>query len=76
MCAPCKPPPPRIACDAPPIATALFAAYQAGYAISIYVLGCTVVSLVSASLMPDYTGQDISADYLHQHRVAADGTPG
>src|SRR5271169_315465 len=48
---------------APLIATALFAAYHSGYAISIYIAGCAVVSLVSAALMPDYTGKDISAEY-------------
>ena len=48
---------------APLIATALFAAYQTGYAIAIYIAACAVVSLVSAALMPDYTGQDISAEY-------------
>jgi len=48
---------------APLIATALFAAYHSGYAISIYIAACALVSLVSAALMPDYTGQDISAEY-------------
>jgi metabolite-proton symporter len=48
---------------APLIATALFAAYHNGYAISIYIAACAVVSLVSAALMPDYTGKDISAEY-------------
>jgi metabolite-proton symporter len=48
---------------APLIATALFAAYHTGYAIAIYIAGCAVVSLVSAALMPDYTGKDISAEY-------------
>jgi metabolite-proton symporter len=48
---------------APLIATALFAAYHTGYAIAIYIAACAVVSLVSAALMPDYTGQDISAEY-------------
>jgi len=48
---------------APLIATALFASYHSGYAISIYIAACAVVSLVSASLMPDYTGKDISAEY-------------
>jgi MFS family permease len=48
---------------APLIATALFAAYGTGYAIAIYIAACAVVSLVSAALMPDYTGQDISAEY-------------
>jgi MFS family permease len=48
---------------APLIATALFAHYHTGYAIAIYIAGCAVVSLVSAGLMPDYTGKDISAEY-------------
>jgi len=48
---------------APLIATALFATYHTGYAISIYIAACAVISLVSAAFMPDYTGQDISAEY-------------
>jgi MFS family permease len=48
---------------APIIATALYAAYQTGYAIAIYILACAVISLVSAGLMPDYTGKDISTEY-------------
>jgi len=48
---------------APLIATALFAAYHSGYAISIYIAVCAVISLVAAAFMPDYTGQDISMEY-------------
>jgi metabolite-proton symporter len=48
---------------APIIATALFASYKSSFAISIYIAVCAVISLVSASLMPDYTGKDISAEY-------------
>ena len=48
---------------APIIATALYAHYQSGYAIAVYILACAVVSLVAAALMPDYTGQDISMEY-------------
>jgi len=48
---------------APIIATALFATYQTGYAISIYIAACAVVSLVAAAFMPDYTGKDISTEY-------------
>jgi len=48
---------------APLIATALFASYHSGYAISIYIAGCAVVSLIAAALMPDYTGKDISVEY-------------
>jgi MFS family permease len=45
---------------APLIATALFAAYQTGYAISIYIAVCAVISFIAAAMMPDYTGKDIS----------------
>jgi MFS family permease len=48
---------------APLIATALFAAFQTGYAISIYIAFCAAVSLVAAAFMPDYTGKDISMEY-------------
>jgi MFS family permease len=48
---------------APLIATALFARYHSGYAIAIYIALCAVVSLISAAMMPDYTGRDISAEY-------------
>jgi metabolite-proton symporter len=48
---------------APLIATALFAAYQTGYAIAIYIAACAVISLVAAALMPDYTGRDITEEY-------------
>ena len=48
---------------APLIATALFAAYKSGYAIAVYILVCALISLISAALMPDYTNQDISAEY-------------
>ena len=48
---------------APIIATALFAEYKTGYAISFYILACSVISLICASAMPDYTGKDISAEY-------------
>jgi len=48
---------------APLIATALFAAYRTGYAISIYIAACAAVSLISAAFMPDYTGKDISMEY-------------
>jgi metabolite-proton symporter len=48
---------------APLIATALFAAFHTGYAVAIYIAACAVVSLISAAMMPDYTGKDISAEY-------------
>ena len=48
---------------APLIATWLFASYQTGNAIAIYIAACAVISAVAAAFMPDYTGQDISAEY-------------
>jgi len=48
---------------APIIATALFATYRSGYAIAIYIAACAVISIVAVSLMPDYTGKDISMEY-------------
>jgi MFS family permease len=47
---------------APIIATALFAAYHTGYAISIYIAVLCAISFIAAAMMPDYTGKDISAD--------------
>ncbi|MFZ2068737.1 MAG: MFS transporter [Xanthobacteraceae bacterium] len=46
----------------PLIATALFAAYHSGYAIAWYIAACAVVSLISAAMMPDYTGKSIDDD--------------
>jgi hypothetical protein len=42
---------------------ALFAAYQSGYAIAVYIAACAVISLLAAAFMPDYTGKDISREY-------------
>jgi len=38
----------------------LFATYNTGYAVAVYIALCSVVSLISAAMMPDYTGKDIS----------------
>jgi MFS family permease len=48
---------------APLIATALYANYQTGYAIAIYLAICAVISYVSTVYMPDYTGKDVAAEY-------------
>src|SRR5258705_4071177 len=48
---------------APLIATALFATYHSGYAISIYIAACAVVSLVAASFLPAYKRQEHSMAY-------------
>jgi MFS family permease len=48
---------------APLIATWLFAQYHSGYVVAFYIAACAVVSVVSAAMMPDYTGRDISQEY-------------
>jgi len=48
---------------APLVATALFARYQSGYAIAFYILACSVISLIAAALLKDYTNKDISEEY-------------
>jgi MFS family permease len=48
---------------APLIAAALFAQYKSGYAIAGYILFCAILSLVSASMLKDYTNKDISQEY-------------
>ena len=59
---------------APLIATALFAAYHTGYAVAGYIAACAIVSLVSAAMMPDYTGKDISEEYDAAQGSAAAST--
>jgi MFS family permease len=48
---------------APLIAAWLFAEYQSGYAIAVYILVCAVISLIATALMKDYTGKDIDGEY-------------
>ncbi len=45
---------------APLIATALFASYHTGYAVAWFIAACAVISVIAASLMKDYAGQDIT----------------
>jgi MFS family permease len=47
---------------APLIATALFAAYKSGHAISIYIAICAIISFVATAMMPDFTGKSIADD--------------
>ena len=56
---------------APLIATALFAHYKSGYAIALYILACSVVSLVAAACLKDYTNKDISEEYGETHPAPA-----
>jgi hypothetical protein len=48
---------------APLIATALFAQFNSGYAIALYILVCALISLVSAAMLPDSTNRNISQEY-------------
>jgi len=41
----------------------LLARFGSGYAVAVYILFCAVVSIVSTSLLPDYTNRDISAEH-------------
>ena len=48
---------------APLIATALYARYETGYAIAIFILACAVISLLALAAMNDYTNQDVHLEY-------------
>lgn len=48
---------------APLIATALFAATELGYAVALYILFCTIVSISATAFLPDYTNRDISQEH-------------
>ncbi len=50
---------------APLIATALLAATHSWVPIAIYISACAVISIIAASMMPDYTNRDISVEYAH-----------
>jgi MFS family permease len=47
----------------PFIATWLFATYNSGFSIAVYIAICAVISFIATLMMPDYTGKDISAEY-------------
>src|SRR3954468_3310478 len=48
---------------APLIAAWLFSRYHSGYAIAVYILACSVLSLVATMMLGDYTNKDISHEY-------------
>src|SRR5712672_2516523 len=48
---------------APLIAAWLFGSWHTPYAIAWYIAGCAVLSVISAALMTDYTGKDITEEY-------------
>jgi metabolite-proton symporter len=45
---------------APLIATWLFATYGSAYAIAVYILACSVLSLIATALMRDHTGKPLA----------------
>ncbi len=47
----------------PFIATALLAAFHTSQPIALYILACAVIGITATSLLTDYTGKDISAEY-------------
>ncbi|HXR87131.1 MAG TPA: MFS transporter [Stellaceae bacterium] len=50
---------------APFIATALFAYYQSGTSIALYILFNAVVTIIAVAMMKDYTNKDIDQEYDH-----------
>jgi MFS family permease len=48
---------------APLIAAALFAHYKSGTPIAVYIMLCSVVTIVAVSFMKDYTGREIGYEY-------------
>jgi MFS family permease len=49
---------------APLIAAWLFGTYRSATAIAVYIAICAVISVVATVLMTDYTGKDISGEYV------------
>src|SRR5580658_1977619 len=47
----------------PFISTALFAGFASSLPIALYMLGISIVGLIATSLLTDYTGKEISAEY-------------
>jgi MFS family permease len=60
---------------APLIATALFATYKSGTPIAIYILVCSIISIVATAFLKDYTGRDISAEYDHDTQTSSAMSP-
>ena len=44
---------------APLIATWLFGTYHSGYAVALYILACSVLTLVATAMMRDFTGKNL-----------------
>jgi MFS family permease len=50
---------------APFIATALLAAYGSGYAVAMYIVVCSAISIISVTLLQDHTNKDLAAAHEH-----------
>jgi hypothetical protein len=48
---------------APLIATWLYATYQSGMVIALYILFNAVVSFIATTMLKDHTGKDIDREY-------------
>ena len=44
---------------APLIATWLYGQYHSAYAVAVYILACSIVTLIATAMMRDYTGKDL-----------------
>ena len=53
---------------APLIATWLLGKYHSGYVIAVYILACSVVTLIATAMMRDFTGKDL--EHVHSEPVA------
>jgi metabolite-proton symporter len=53
---------------APLIATWLFGKYHSGYAVAVYILACSVLTLIATAMMQDFTGKDL--ENAHREPVA------
>ena len=48
----------------PFIATWLFATFHSAIPIAVYIAACAVIGIVATAMLTDYTGKDISAEYV------------
>ncbi len=53
---------------APLIATWLFGTYHSGYAVAVYILACSVLTLIATAMMRDFTGKDL--ENVHSEAAA------
>jgi metabolite-proton symporter len=54
---------------APLIATWLFGKYHSGYAVAVYILACSILTLIATAMMRDFTGKDL--ENAHNGTLAA-----